>query len=71
MADAQEVLQMMKQVAKTRISMLKEGVTFHDNAKRAYYLQEYEEKLKSIEDLIRRISIRIVHSNKENEKRNS
>lgn len=62
MSDAREVLQMMRQVAKTRISMLKEGITFHDPARKAYYLQEYEEKLRNIEELIRKINIRLVHS---------
>jgi len=62
MADAREVLETMKTVAKIRIEMLKEGTTFHDSQKRAYYLKEYEEKLREIEDLIRRINIRLVYS---------
>ncbi len=62
MADAREVLETMKKVAKIRIEMLKEGVTFHNKKKQAYYLKEYEEKLKEIEDLIRRINIRLVYS---------
>ena len=51
MADTQEVLTMMKDVAKSRIQMLRDGVTFHDSAKREYYLQEYERKLR---DTVRR-----------------
>jgi hypothetical protein len=65
MTDATEVLQMMRQVARTRISMLKDGITFHDQARRAFYLQEYEEKLRNIEDLIRRINIRLVRTEQE------
>lgn len=64
MADAKEVLVMMKDVAKTRIQMLKDGVTFHDAAKREYYLGEYEKKLHDIEQLIRRLNLRLVYSSK-------
>jgi hypothetical protein len=60
MADAKEVLDMMRETAMTRIRMLKEGVTFHDNARRAYYLQQYEEKVRAIDQLNRRIAIRLV-----------
>jgi len=62
MADTKEVLVMMKDVAKTRIRMLQDGVTFHDAAKREYYLQEYEKKLRDIEQLIRRLNLRLVYS---------
>jgi|WetSurMetagenome_2_1015567.scaffolds.fasta_scaffold92432_2 hypothetical protein len=62
MADTKEVLVMMKDVAKTRIQMLKDGVTFHDAAKREYYLREYEKKLRAIEQLIRRLNLRLVYS---------
>lgn len=62
MADTREVLTMMKEVAKTRIRMLKEGVTFHDAGKREYYLREYEGKLRDIEQLIRRLNMRLVYS---------
>lgn len=62
MADTKEVLVMMKDVAKTRIQMLKDGVTFHDAAKREYYLREYERKLSDIEHLIRRLNIRLVYT---------
>ncbi len=65
MADAREVLETMKQVAKIRIEMLREGTTFHNSGKRAYYLKEYEEKLRQIEELIRRINIRLVYSRRE------
>ncbi len=64
MADAKEVLVMMKGVAKSRIQMLKDGVTFHDAAKREYYLQEYEKKLQDIEQLIRRMNLRLVYSSR-------
>ncbi|MRR59213.1 MAG: hypothetical protein EG824_13515 [Deltaproteobacteria bacterium] len=60
MADAREVLEMMREVARTRISMLRDGVTFYEGDRRNYYLREYEEKLCQIENLIRRISIRLV-----------
>ena len=62
MADSREVLTMMKEVAKSRIDMLREGVTFHDAAKREYYLREYEKKLRDIEQLIRRLNMRLVYS---------
>jgi hypothetical protein len=62
MADAREVLETMKKVAKIRIEMLKEGTTFHNKKKQAFYLNEYEAKLREIEELIRRINIRLVYS---------
>ena len=62
MADTREVLVMMKDVAKSRISMLRDGITFHDDAKREYYLNEYEKKLRDIEQLIRRLNLRLVYS---------
>ncbi len=65
MADAREVLEMMKQVALSRIALLKEGVTFYDETKRANYLREYEGKVRDIEDLMRRLTIRLVHSRKD------
>ena len=64
MADTKEVLVMMKDVAKTRIQMLKDGVTFHDADKKEYYLREYEKKLRDIEQLIRRLNLRLVYSSK-------
>uniref|UniRef100_A0A831U4U1 Uncharacterized protein n=1 Tax=Geobacter metallireducens TaxID=28232 RepID=A0A831U4U1_GEOME len=60
MADAREVLEMMREVARTRISMLRDGVTFHEPEQKSFYLREYEEKLRQIEQLIRCISIRLV-----------
>ncbi|MRR06077.1 MAG: hypothetical protein EG828_03895 [Deltaproteobacteria bacterium] len=70
MADAREVLETMKTVAKMRIEMLREGITFHSKSKQAYYLQEYEDKLREIEELLRRMNIRLVYSKgaDENEK---
>ena len=62
MADSKEVLTMMKEVAKSRIEMLRDGVTFHDAAKREFYLKEYEKKLRDIEQLIRRLNMRLVYS---------
>jgi hypothetical protein len=70
MADAREVLETMKQVAKIRIEMLKEGTTFHNDGKRAYYLREYEAKLKEIEELIRRMNIRLIYSRKDGQEDN-
>jgi uncharacterized protein (DUF488 family) len=62
MTDAREVLETMKKVAKIRIEMLKEGTTFHNKRKQAFYLKEYEEKLREIEELIRRMNIRLIYS---------
>jgi hypothetical protein len=62
MADAREVLETMKTVAKMRIEMLREGITFHSKSRQAYYLQEYEDKLREIEELLRRMNIRLVYS---------
>lgn len=59
-ADARQVLEMMRWVARTRISHLRENVTFHDNDRRNYYLRQYEERLAQIERLIRHMSIALV-----------
>ncbi len=64
MADAREVLETMKKVAKIRIEMLREGTTFHSKRKQAFYLKEYEERVKEIDELIRRMNIRLVYSKK-------
>ncbi|MBI5656430.1 MAG: hypothetical protein GJT30_03365 [Geobacter sp.] len=60
MADAREVLEMMRQVAKMRLELLEQGTTFHSPHRAAFYLQEYRERLATIEKLIRQISIHIV-----------
>lgn len=64
MADLTESLEMMKDVAKIRIEMLKSGVTFHEPAKKALYLQAYEEKLRELEKVIRKLNIRLVPPSK-------
>lgn len=69
MADAREVLEMMREVARIRISMLRDGVTFYEDDRRSYYLQQYEEKLKQIDGLIRRFSIRLVGATAEESRR--
>jgi hypothetical protein len=62
MSDEEETLEIMKEVAKARIALLKRGVTLHDEQNRIHYLHEYEEKLRKIEELIRRMRIRLVRS---------
>jgi hypothetical protein len=65
MSEELEILEMMREVARTRIDLLKRGVTFHCGESRAYYLREYEEKLRRIEELIRRKNIRLVRSTRD------
>ena len=65
MSDELEILEMMREVARSRIDLLKRGVTFHDGQSRVYYLHEYEEKLRRIEELIRRKNIRLVRSTRD------
>lgn len=62
MADAREVLELMRSVAKSRIHMINNGITFYDARKKAFYLAEYGKKLEEIDRLIRRYSLRLVHS---------
>lgn len=64
MADARDVLEMMREVARTRISMLRDGVTLYDDSRRNYYLQEYEDRLQQLDQLIRKASFRIVSGTK-------
>jgi hypothetical protein len=65
MSDELQILEMMREVARSRIDLLKRGVTFHDGQSRVYYLHEYEEKLRRIEELIRRKNIRLVRSTRD------
>ncbi len=65
MTDAREVLELMKEVAKSRIDMLANDITLHPPDKKAYYLKEYEDKLRDIERLIRRLNMKLVHSRNE------
>jgi hypothetical protein len=60
MSEEQATLEMIREVAKSRIELLKKGITFHDENSRLFYLREYENKLRRIEELIRRTKIRIV-----------
>ena len=59
-ADTREVLEMMKEVAILRITMLRDGMTFHDAERRNYYLQHYERKLGELDRQIRRLNLRLV-----------
>ena len=51
---------MMRDMAKTRIQMLKDEITFHNDQKKAYYLREYESKVRDLDHEIRRLSLRLV-----------
>lgn len=55
-----ESLIMMRDMAKTRIQMLKDEITFHNDQKKAYYLREYESKVRDLDHEIRRLSLRLV-----------
>jgi hypothetical protein len=59
-SDMKESLVMMREMAKSRIQMLKEGVTFHTEEKKAFYLQEYQAKVRELDDQIRRLTLRVV-----------
>ncbi len=65
MSDIREALEMMREVARIRIDMLQNGVTFHNEPNRSFYLREYREKLRKIEDIIRRMNIRLIRSDAE------
>lgn len=59
-SDMKESLVMMREMAKSRIAMLKEGVTFHNEEKKSYYLREYEAKVRELDHEIRRLTLRVV-----------
>jgi len=63
-SDLKESLIAMRQMAKTRIRMLNEGITFHDAERKAYYLREYEAKIRELDQLIRRLSLNLVRPHK-------
>jgi hypothetical protein len=60
MSEMREALEKMRDVAKSRIAMLEGGITLHNAGRRNYYLMEYRDKLKKIEEIIRRSNIRLV-----------
>ena len=64
MAVTQEILELMKNTAKLRIDMLNKGITLYDMGKKDLYLQEYKKKLRSIENLIRRLNLKLVQGKK-------
>ncbi|HJV34050.1 MAG TPA: hypothetical protein VJ604_03210 [Geomonas sp.] len=64
MSDMKASLSQMREMAQSRIRMLKEGVTLHDDEKKAFYLREYEAKVKELDREIRRLSLRLVHSSR-------
>lgn len=57
-----ESLSMMRDMAKSRIQMLKEGVTLHDDDRKTFYLMQYESKLRELDQQIRRLSLRLVRT---------
>ena len=70
MTNAREVLEIMRGVAKSRIEMLNDGITFYDDEKKNYYRSEYGKKLDDINRLIRRFSLQLVHSKESLESKN-
>ena len=62
MSDMKESLAMMRDMARSRIQMLKDGITLHNEEKKSYYLQEYEAKVRELDNQIRRLTLRLVHS---------
>jgi hypothetical protein len=61
-ADMKESLSQMREMAQSRMQMLKEGVTLHNDEKKAFYLREYEAKVKELDHEIRRLTLRLVRS---------
>lgn len=60
MSDMKDSLTMMRDMAKERIQMLKDGVTLHNEEKKAFYLREYELKVRELDYEIRRLSLKLV-----------
>lgn len=61
LSDLRESLDMMREMTRSRIAMLRDGVTFHNEEKKVFYLREYEAKLKELDQEIRRLSLRLIH----------
>ena len=55
---------MMRQMAKDRLKMLDDGITFHDAERKAFYLREYESKVQELDRLIRLLSLNLVRPDK-------
>lgn len=62
MSDMRESLSMMRDMAKERIQMLKDGVTLYNNERKDFYLHEYEAKVRELDYLIRRLTLRVVRT---------
>ena len=62
MSDMKESLALMRDMAKERIQQLKQGVTLHCDERKAFYLREYESKVRDLDQQIRRLTLRLVRS---------
>lgn len=60
MSDLKDSLILMRDMAKSRIQMLKEGTTLYGNDRKDYYLREYESKVRELDHEIRRLTLRLV-----------
>lgn len=59
-AHIKESLEIMRDMVASRIEMLQEGVTFYNDQKKAYYLQEYRTKLRELDQLILSLSLSLI-----------
>lgn len=59
-AHMKESLETMRDMVVSRIEMLQEGVTFYNEQKKAYYLQEYRTKLRELDQLILSLSLSLI-----------
>jgi hypothetical protein len=57
MNELKKSLEKMRDMVAGRIEMLQEGITFYDDAKKAYYLQEYRCKLRDLDQQILSLSL--------------
>lgn len=60
MSEMREGLELMRELARTRIHMLEDGLSLYSEAKKCYYINEYRSKLHELDQLIRRYSVKAV-----------
>ena len=60
MTDLKKSLETMREMVASRIQMLQEGITFYDEEKRAYYLREYQLKLRALDQQIFSLSLTMI-----------
>jgi len=67
-SDLLSALESMRANVLSRIGMLQDGVTYYDERKRQYYLQEYRDKLIELDRLLLSLSLKAAGGGQEDKR---